>query len=236
MTDLNEYNEGLKAGIPVVFGYVPVGFAFGVTAAAGGIPPWIVVLISLTNFTSAGQLMGATLIVAGASIFEIAVTTLIINIRYIIMSMSFSQRIRPDMPVARKMISAMAITDEIFTIASLKKGEVTFKYTFGLVTGPYIAWSFGTFLGAYVTDLLPMALQTSMGIALYAMFMALIIPASRESKAVMLVAGSAVLLACVFRIIPFFSELSAGYVIIICTVAAAALGARFFPVRQEVQL
>ena len=236
MTDLNEYNEGLKAGIPVVFGYVPVGFAFGVTAAAGGIPPWIVVLISLTNFTSAGQLMGATLIVAGASIFEIAVTTLIINIRYIIMSMSFSQRIRPDMPVARKMISAMAITDEIFTIASLKKGEVTFKYTFGLVTGPYIAWSFGTYLGASVTDLLPMAFQTSMGIALYAMFRALIIPASRESKAVMLVAGSAVLMACVFRMIPFFSELSAGYVIIICTVAAAALGARFFPVRQEVQL
>jgi len=236
MTTLNEYNEGLKAGMPVVFGYVPVGFAFGVTAAAGGIPPWIVVLISLTNFTSAGQLMGATLIVAGASVVEIAVTTLIINIRYIIMSMSFSQRITPNMPLPKKMISAMAITDEIFTIASLRKGEATFRYIFGLVTGPYIAWSFGTFLGAYITDLLPISIQGSMGIALYAMFAALIIPAGRESKAVRLVAGIAVLMATVFRILPALSGISAGYAIIVCTIVASAIGARVFPIRQEVEL
>ncbi len=234
MNDLNEYNNGLKAGIPVVFGYIPVGFAFGVTAAAGGIPPWIVVLISLTNFTSAGQLMGATLIVAGASIFEIAITTLIINIRYIIMSMSFSQKIKQNMPIFEKVIAAMAITDEIFTIASLKKGEVSFKYVFGLVTGPYIAWSTGTFLGAYVTDLLPMAIQESMGIALYAMFMALIIPAAKESKAVLVVAGMAVLLSSLFRVLPALTGLSAGYVIIICTIGAAAAGAYFFP-QHEVQ-
>ena len=234
MSDLNDYNNGLKAGLPVVFGYIPVGFAFGVTAASGGIPPWIVVLISLTNFTSAGQLMGATLIMAGASIFEIAITTLIINIRYIIMSMSFSQRIRQNMPIFEKMITAMAITDEIFTIASLKKGEVSFKYVFGLVTGPYIAWSAGTFLGAYVTGLLPMAIQQSMGIALYAMFMALIIPAAKESKAVLSVAAVAVLLSSLFRVFPALAGLSAGYVIIICTIAAAAVGAYFFP-QKEVQ-
>ncbi len=235
MTTLNDYNEGLKDGMPVVFGYIPVGFAFGVTAAAGGIPPWIVVLISLSNFTSAGQLMGATLIIAGASIFEITITTLIINIRYVIMSMSFSQRIKPNMPIPEKMVGAFAITDEIFTIASLRKGEVSFKYVSGLVTGPYVAWSFGTFLGAYVTDLLPMAIRESMGIALYAMFMALIIPAARESRAVTLVAGLAVLFASLFRILPDFSGPSAGYVIIICTIAAAAAGAWFFPVSKEVQ-
>ncbi len=219
--------------MPVIFGYLPVGFAFGVTAAAGGIPPWLVVLISLTNFTSAGQLMGATLIIAGAPIFEIAVTTLIINIRYVIMSMSFSQRITPNMPILEKMVAAFAITDEIFTVASLKKGEVSFNYISGLVTGPYFGWSLGTLLGAYATKILPLAIQQSMGIALYAMFIALIIPAARESLAVMVVAGISVCASIIFKVTPLLDTLSSGYVIMICTILAAAFGAYFFPREEE---
>jgi predicted branched-subunit amino acid permease len=233
MNTKSQFNQGLKDGAPVVFGYLPVGFAFGVTATAGGIPPWLVVLISLTNFTSAGQLMGATLIIAGAPIFEIAVTTLIINIRYVIMSMSFSQRIKPNMPLAEKMIAAFAITDEIFAVASLKKGDVTFKYITGLVSGPYAFWSLGTLLGAYATNLLPLAVQQSMGIALYAMFIALILPAARESLAITVVAGTAVAVSVLFKTLPFLSTISAGYVIIICTIVAAALGAYFFPREEE---
>jgi predicted branched-subunit amino acid permease len=187
----------------------------------------------MTNFTSAGQLMGATLIIAGAPIFEIGITTLIINIRYIIMSMSFSQRIKPGIPIAEKIMASFAITDEIFTVASLKKGQVSFRYISGLVTGPYVAWSTGTFLGAYVTELLPMAVQQSMGIALYAMFIALILPAAKGSRAVTLVAGAAILVSTLFRVTPALNQISAGYVIIICTIIAAALGARFFPIGQE---
>ncbi len=233
MNTLNQFNQGLKDGVPVVFGYLPVGFAFGVTAASGGIPPWLVVLISLTNFTSAGQLMGATLIIAGAPIFEIAVTTLIINIRYVIMAMSFSQRVKPGMSITKKMMAAFAITDEIFTIASLKKGEVGFNYIAGLVSGPYFGWSMGTLLGAYATDLLPLPIQQSMGIALYAMFIALIIPAVRESLAVLTVAGFSIGISIVFKVTPLLQGLSAGYVIIICTIVAAAVGAYFFPREEE---
>jgi predicted branched-subunit amino acid permease len=131
------------------------------------------------------------------------------------------------------MIAAFAITDEIFAVASLKKGDVTFKYITGLVSGPYAFWSLGTLLGAYATNLLPLAVQQSMGIALYAMFIALILPAARESLAITVVAGTAVAVSVLFKTLPFLSTISAGYVIIICTIVAAALGAYFFPREEE---
>ncbi len=219
--------------MPVVLGYLPVGFAFAVTAVAGGLPPWAAVLISLTNFTSAGQLAGATLILAGAPVLEIGLTVFIINIRYVIMGMSLSQRLTPGMGTGQRLVGSMAITDELFTIASLRKGEITFPYLGGLFLLPYVGWGGGTLIGAYAAEWMPAQLQASMGIALYAMFVALLLPEAKRSKAVTVVALVAMTSSVLFEYVPLLSGVSAGYVIIIGTVLGAAVGAALFPMDEE---
>lgn len=226
--------EGIKLSAPILLGYIPVGFAFGVVAAKGGIAAWVAVLISLSNFTSAGQFAGANLIISNAPIFEIGLTTFIINIRYILMSLSLTQKIKPGMSLGKRLILAFGITDEIFTLASLQNKEMTFKYMLGLIAAPYFGWAFGTFLGAASTTFLSETVQSSMGIALYAMFIALIIPESKKSKAAAVVVSIAVVCSSIFKWTPYLSQLSSGYVIIICTVAAAGIGAFLFPREDDV--
>ena len=88
----SDFSHGFKKGMPIALGYIPVSFTFGLVAVKGGLPAWIAVTISLTNLTSAGQFAGTNLIIAGAALLEIALTTLIINIRYMLMSLSLSQK------------------------------------------------------------------------------------------------------------------------------------------------
>lgn len=228
----HEFIDGFKSGMPIILGYLPVGFAFGVIAAGGNISPWLALFISLTNFTSAGQLYGTNLIVQNAGYIEIAAGTLIINIRYMIMSLSLAQKLSK-VPLLKRLIMAFAITDEIFTVASLRNKEITFGYMMGIFSGPYIGWALGTFLGAYSTSLLAKEIQASMGIALYAMFVALLLPEIKKSRAAAVVTGAAVACSCAFRWLPVINRLSYGYVIIICTFIAAGIGAFFFPKESE---
>lgn len=231
----HEFSSGLKSGMPIILGYLPVSFAFGVMAASENISPWIAVFISLSNFTSAGQFYGTNLIASNGGYIEIGLGTLIINIRYMMMSLSLTQRITQGMPLLRRLLLAFGITDEIFTVASLQKEEVTFNYMMGLILGPYMGWTLGTVFGAFSASLLTEGLQNSMGIALYAMFIALILPEIRRSKAVAAVAAIAVLCSCAFKWLPFINSLSNGYVIIICTFIASGFGAYFFPREDEQQ-
>lgn len=228
-----DFKRGLKLGIPIALGYVPVAFTFGLMAVQGGIPIWIVILISLTNLTSAGQFAGVGLIIANASLFEIAVTTFVINIRYLLMSLSLSQRIVP-MPLINRAIMAFGITDETFAVASMEKREITFPYMLGLISCPYFGWALGTALGALTTALLPPALQSAMGIALYAMFIALFVPPAMKSKAVFTVVLIAVALSSAFSWVPYLkNHISAGWSIIITTIGASTLGAIFFPRKEN---
>ena len=187
------YREGLKSGIPIGMGYLPVSFTFGFLAVSGGLPVWVAVMISLTNLTSAGQFAGTNLILAGSGYFEVALTTFVINIRYMLMSLSLSQKL---------------------------------ERTTGT---PILGWNLGTLLGGSISALLPQALQNAMGIALYAMFIALIIPAARKSVAVLCVIGAAVAVTCILKYIPVFGFISSGFRVILATIAASALGARLFP-------
>lgn len=232
MNKIKEFSQGLKYAAPIILGYLPVGFAFGVVAVKGDINPWIAVLISLSNFTSAGQFAGASLIIIGAPLFEIGLTTFIINIRYILMSLSLGQKITPGMHLLQRSILAFGITDEIFTLASLRSGEISFRYMSGMIIGPYLGWSLGTLMGAFSTSFLPESVQSSMGIALYAMFIALIIPESKKSKAAFVVVGIAVVCSTTFKFTPILNQVSSGYVIIICTIIAAGIGAYLYP-REE---
>lgn len=225
----NEFIKGVNQGFPITLGYIPVAFTFGLMAVNGGIPVWMAILISLTNLTSAGQFVGTGLIIADASLFEITLATFIINIRYMLMSLSLSQKITSGMPLFKRCIMAFGITDEIFTVASLEKQEITFAYMMGLTICPYCGWALGTALGAMITSFLTKALQSSMGIALYAMFIALIIPSAKKSKAALIVVITAVIMSSVLKLLPFMKTVSGGWSIIITTITAAAIGAVLFP-------
>lgn len=229
---LHEFLDGSRQSLPIALGYFPVSFTFGLMAVKGGIPIWIVILISMTNLTSAGQFAGTNLIIAGAGLVEITITTFVINIRYMLMSLSLSQKIVQGIPGCKRWIMSFGITDETFTVAAMQKKDITFPFMTGLEVLPYIGWAAGTAAGAVVCTLLPETLQNSMGIALYAMFIALVIPAAKKSRAALTVTVCAILISSVIKWIPVFSAVSGGWRIIIATFIACTIGAKYFPMED----
>ena len=225
----DEFKRGLRRGLPIGLGYITVSIAFGIMAVSGGISVWNTIMISATNLTSAAQFAGAGLIISGAPLYEIAITTLVINIRYLLMSFSVLQKLKMPMPVWKRLIFGFGITDETFTLAVLEKDELTFEFMMGLITLPYIGWALGTVVGALLTNMLPLSVQKCLAIALYAMFIALIIPATKRSKEVTFVVTIAVVSSIILKFLP----ISSGFSIIICAVFAAALGAKMFPKEVE---
>lgn len=224
-----EFKKGIKRGLPIGIGYIPVSFTFGFLAVSGGLPIWVAVVISLTNLTSAGQFAGTNLIFAGAGYLEVALTTFVINIRYMLMSLSLSQKLERKTGTLARLALAFGITDETFVVGSLKPGTLTAPFMLGLILMPIAGWNLGTLMGGCISTLLPQALQNAMGIALYAMFIALIIPAAKASVHVLCIICIAVAVQCGLNYIPVFSFLSDGFRVIISTVAAAGLGAWLFP-------
>lgn len=224
-----EFKKGIKSGLPIGIGYIPVSFTFGFLAVSGGLPIWVAVVISLTNLTSAGQFASTNLIFAGAGYLEVALTTFVINIRYMLMSLSLSQKLERKTGTLARLALAFGITDETFVVGSLKPGTLTAPFMLGLILMPIAGWNLGTLMGGCISTLLPQALQNAMGIALYAMFIALIIPAAKASVHVLCIICIAVAVQCGLNYIPVFSFLSDGFRVIISTVAAAGLGAWLFP-------
>ncbi len=227
------FSEGLKDGIPIALGYLSVSFSFGLLAVSMGIPEFFTVLISMTNLTSAGQFAGIELIAAGASIIEMIFTQLVINIRYSLMSVSLSQKLDKSVTLIHKIFISFFITDEIFAVASSKENDVSNKYMYGLGIMPFFGWSIGTLLGAISGGLLPVSLRVALGIALYAMFIAIVVPVAKKQKSVAVVVLISVALSCIFKLVPFLKNISSGFVIIISAVVASAIGAILFPVEEE---
>lgn len=220
-----DYKRGLKLGLPICLGYIPVSFAFGMMAVSGGIDVYSTILISFTNLTSAGQFAGTNLIIQCAAYLEIALTTLVINLRYSVMSLALSQKLKTPMTVLKRMVMAIGITDETFALSMVQKGDISFSLWMGLITLPYIGWTLGTALGAVATTLLPAAVQQCLTIALYAMFVAIVIPASKDSAKIAKIVGITAVLSTVF----YALHVSSGFSIIIVSVVCAALGAKLYP-------
>ena len=231
--DKKEFVHGLKGGMPIAIGYIPVSFTFGLMAVSGGLPVWMAVFISLTNLTSAGQFAGTNLIIAGAGFLEITLTTFIINIRYMLMSLSLSQRIDKSMTLGERLITAFGITDETFAVSSMEAGILTYSYLLGLILGPIVGWSTGTLLGALISSALPVSLSGAMGIALYGMFIAIIIPPAKKSKPLAYVILISLGIACILKYTPLFSIISAGFRVIIATILGAGIGAILFPIEEN---
>ncbi len=229
----NSFQKGLRDGIPIGLGYLSVAFTFGMMAVAAGIPALYAILISMTNLTSAGQFAGLNMIVAASGYLEIALTQLVINIRYSLMSLSLSQKLDKALKTPARLGVSFGITDEIFAVSSTQPGRVGATYMRGLLTIPYFGWTLGTVLGALAGTFLPPMMQSALGIAIYGMFLAIIVPAAKKSLPVFLVTIAAITLSCLFRFVPGLQEISGGFVIIICSVAAAGIGAVCYPKKEE---
>ncbi|MBE6615512.1 MAG: AzlC family ABC transporter permease [Ruminococcaceae bacterium] len=232
-TRRQDYVRGLRHGIPIALGYLSVSFSFGIAAVSQGLDWWTAVLISMTNLTSAGQVAGLGIIVAGGTFVEMALAQLVINLRYALMSLSLSQKLAEKYSTFHRAITAFAMTDEIFAVASGQPGEVRPAYMYGLATLPFIGWSMGTLLGGLAGTLLPELLCAVLGLAIYGMFIAIIIPPARASVGVCAVVVLAAAMSCALRYIPLFSGISSGFSIIICAVLASAAGALIFPRREQ---
>jgi len=229
----NEFINGIKDGIPICLGYFSVSMAFGLTAVLSGFPIWAAILTSLTNVTSAGQFAGVNIIIEGGRLAELAITTLIINMRYFLMSLSVSQKTDSSMSLWQRFLVSFGITDEIFAVSMRHTRSLTFPYMAGLILTPVLGWTGGTAAGAILTSVMPEALSSAMGIALYGMFIAIIIPPAKESKAVIAAILMAVTGSLLFTYAPVLSLLSGGWTIIIVTVAVSAICATLFPIKEE---
>lgn len=224
--------KGVKHGVPIALGYLSVSFTFGMKAVGDGLTWAQAVLISMTNVTSAGQFAGLPLMLAQSSLIEAGLTQLIINLRYALMSLSLSQKLDKTMTTPHRMAFAFCNTDEIFAVASAQPEKVGKAYLYGLMCTPWLGWALGTLLGAVAGQLLPEFLRTALGIAIYGMFLAIILPPARREHPVRVVVAIAVGMSLCFRYIPLLNQLSSGFVIIICAVTASALGAALFPLKE----
>ena len=229
----NEYRVGVNRGLPVGMGYFSVSFGFGAMAVSQGVKTLDAVLISAANLTSAGQFAGLTLIVAAATLWEMVLTQLVINSRYALMSLALSQRMGEKIGLLPRLLIAFFNTDEIFAVASMQEGTLGRRYLWGLALIPYLGWSGGTLIGAAAASLLPDRVASAFGIAIYGMFLAIIVPPAKHSRAVLGVVALSVAMSSLFQWLPALKGISAGFVIIICAVAASALGALLRPVEQE---
>ena len=231
---MKEYLEGMRLGMPICIGYFSVSFGFGAMAVAKGLSVWFATLISATNLTSAGQSAGLEVIAAGATILEMILTQLVINSRYGLMSLALGQRFGPEVGTGKRLMAAFFNTDEVFALGMSRQGKLTPWFFLGAGTVAAIGWITGTATGALAGSLLPASIRAVLGVMLYGMFIAIVVPQARQEKPVLFNVALALVFSCLFAWVPGLKEVSGGLAIVICTVAAAAFSAAVFPVEQEV--
>ncbi len=224
------FRRGLYDGIPIALGYLCVSFGFGISAVNEGLSAWNAILISLTNLTSAGQLAGVGILVAHGSFFEMALTQLTINIRYFLMSLSLSQKLDKPFALPHRFLCAFGITDEVYCVASMQPRKLIPNYLYGLILLPYIGWALGTLCGALAGNFLPLAIKNALGIAIYGMFVAIVVPPAKADHGVQLTLFLSAMFSCIFAYVPFFDFMTSGFSIIVCAIVAAAVAAYFFPI------
>lgn len=228
-----EFLEGVRDGLPICLGYFSVSMAFGLTAVLSGVPVWAAVVISLTNLTSAGQFAGMNLLAAHGALVEIGLTTLIINIRYFLMSISVSQKVEQRMTIKERLAVSFGITDEIFAVSMQRDRELTTPYMAGLILTPVLGWTGGTLVGAVATSFMPTALSNALGIALYGMFIAIIVPPAREHKNVLFAVVLSIAASVACQYLPIIKDLSGGWTIIVITIVICLIAAWLFPVEES---
>jgi predicted branched-subunit amino acid permease len=227
------FGKGLQDGIPIGLGYFAVSFTFGIMAIQSGLTAWQAVLISLTNLTSAGQFAGIGIIAVGGSLWEMALTQLVINLRYCLMSFSLSQKLEKGVSNGHRLAVAFGVTDEIFGVSASQEGRISPWYNYGVMCVAIPGWTLGTLAGAVSGSLLPDFLVSALSVAIYGMFVAVVVPEMKKARPVLIVVIIAILLSCLFYYVPLLSKISSGITITIVAISAAFIGSIFFPVKDE---
>ncbi len=230
MKEETSFIKGIKDGLPICFGYLSISFAFGIYACANGLSIIQAVIMSITNLTSAGQLAAVPIIASGGTIAELLVSQVVINLRYALMSVSLSQKLGKTVRMIDRFIISFANTDEVFAVASSNQGTVGRNYLYGLILTPPIGWTAGTLLGAAAGAVLPEILVSALGIAIYGMFIAIVMPKVKSERPTALCVAFAIALSCLFYYVPALSAVPSGFTIIICAVIASGVFAYIAPI------
>ncbi|WP_349944026.1 AzlC family ABC transporter permease [Lacrimispora sp. BS-2] len=235
-TSREQLKSGIKDGIPIFLGYIAVSFTFGIIASKSGLSPWQSIVMSLTNLTSAGQFAALGIITAGAPFAEMAAAQLVINLRYSLMSCSLSQKLDKTPPFYHRLLIGYGITDEIFGVSVCKPGPLNPWYCYGLFLLAIPGWTLGTAAGAYFGRLLPERALSALGVALYGMFLAIIIPPAKKNRVLAGVTAFSMAFSLLFFLIPALHKISSGFRLIILTVVIAGTAAALFPVPDTMEV
>ena len=235
MNNRKWYAKGIKDGIPIALGYFAVSFALGITAREAGITPLQAGCMSAVMLASAGQFAAINVIAAADTLIQMAITTLVINLRYILMSSAMSQKLDKKMSFIHRLILPCFVTDEIFGIATNVEGRLNPFYNYGAATVAVPGWTIGTILGAAVGSILPERVEMALGVALYGMFLAIIIPGARKNKVLAVLVTVSMVLSFLFAELPVVSEISSSMRIIILTEAISAIAAFLKPIDVETE-
>ena len=233
MRENNNLLMGLRDGMPICLGYLSVSFAFGIFAVASGLDFWQAILISMFNLTSAGQLAAVPIIVGAGSLVELVITQLVINARYALMSVSLSQRMGGSIRLRDRFLISFVNTDEVFAVAIGKGEPVGRMYMLGLIIPPFLGWTLGTALGAVAGNILPAVLISAFGIAIYGMFVAIVVPVAIDEKKTALCVVASVAMSCIFNYVSPLNKISGGFIIIICAVTVSLIFALLAPLHEE---
>lgn len=225
--------EGIRDGIPIGLGYLAVSFSLGVAARNAGLSAFQGFLVSLLNNASAGEYAGFTVIAANGAYFEIFLMTLIANARYLLMSCALSQKFSPDTPLIHRIFVGYDVTDEIFGITIARPGMLDPFYSYGAILIAAPAWAGGTALGVIAGNLLPARAVSALSVALFGMFLAVIIPPARKNRVIALFVLVSFAASFAATYLPLISQLSGGTRTIILTVLISAIAAILFPVNEE---
>lgn len=227
--------EGFKTGVPLALGFIPIAMAFGLVARASGLPWYISLLMSFVVYAGASQFVAVNLLMLGASFGEIVLTTFILNLRHFLMSSALSARMGGEITPKWRALLAFGITDETFSVSALRpEKKLSRHYMFALNTIAFFSWNVGTWLGVFLAPTLPEAIKSSMGIALYVMFIGILVPAVKKSRPALIVALSAAFINSLLYWMPLSHNLSSGWRIIISTIIGSLIGAAFFAKEETV--
>lgn len=228
---MTDFKKGLRLGVPIGLGYLSVSFAFGILAVSKGFLWWQAVIISMTTVTSAGQLAAVDIMTAPFRYAEMLLSQLTINIRYSFMSVSLSQKTAAEFSGIKRWLLGFFMTDEIFAVASTQK-QVSSALFSGLAVMPYVGWTMGTLLGSIMGNVLPETVMSALNLAIYGMFIAIVVPDAKKSVKLLAVVALSVGLSFAFYYAPALKEVSSGIAVCICAITAALFGALVFPVKE----
>ena len=219
---MNQFKSGVKAGIPIALGYLPIAITFGILSVQAGLTPALATGMSIWVFAGASQFIAVNLLQSQVHFFEIILTTFILNLRHLLMSTSLSRRLASN-PLISSLL-AFGITDETFVVATVDNDQKEIRASFflGLILTAYFGWVSGTFLGSYFSTIIPANFAVGMSVALYAMFIGLLIPSMKKSWQISFIAVLSGTLSWLFSMM--FPDLSSGWTIIIATLVATTVG------------